>query len=87
MLKALMIITILGGEVVHHEVEVPSMEICLEAREGVLLQDPAAKVICVPTENKEDKMEHFFGLFLEMVERIKLMEEEFYINGEGEYYD
>ena len=49
MMKALLIVSALSGNMGSYEVEMPSMKDCLDARIAILEQDSDAKTICVPT--------------------------------------
>ena len=53
MLKAMLLVTILGGGVDYTDqawfrAEMPSMEKCLDARTAIAKQDPAVKTLCIP---------------------------------------
>ena len=75
MMKALLIVSALGGGIDGgYEVEMPSMDECLEARVAIMKQDKDAKTLCVPAVSETDKMEKFFGIFMGIVERMREME-------------
>ena len=83
MMKALLIVSALGGGMGSYEVEMPSMKDCLDARIAILEQDSDAKTICVPTIAETDKMEKFFSIFMGIVERMKELEYEYDLQGSG----
>ena len=74
MIKALLIVTALGGGV-NHTTEMPNMATCLDARTAVLKQDPEAKVLCVPKEDDKLKIQGMFQIFMELIDQIKEYEE------------
>jgi hypothetical protein len=77
MMKALLLISTIGGGLDGgYEVEMPSMTECLDARVAVMEQMKDAKTLCVPAVAETDKMEKFFGIFMEIVERMREMENE-----------
>ena len=57
-----------------YEVEMPSMNECLEARVAIMEQDKGAKTLCVPTVAETDKMERFFSIFMGIVTQMKELE-------------
>ena len=74
-MKALLLISTIGGGLDGgYEVEMPSMTECLDARVAVMEQMKDAKTLCVPAVAETDKMEKFFGIFMEIVERMREME-------------
>ena len=75
MIKALIIVSALGGGV-NHTTEMPNMKTCLDARTSVLKQDPQAKVLCVPKEDDNLKIQGMFEIFMELIDQIKEMEAE-----------
>ena len=76
-LKALLLISTIGGGLDGgYEVEMPSMTECLDAKVAVMEQMKDAKTLCVPAVAETDKMEKFFGIFMEIVERMREMENE-----------
>ena len=80
MMKALLIVTALGGG---YEVEMPSMTECLNARTAIMEQDKSAKTLCVPTVAETDKMEKFFSIFMSIVTKMKELENEYDLQGAG----
>ena len=76
MMKALLLVSALSGDMGGYEVEMPSMDECLEARVAIMKQDKDAKTLCVPAVSETDKMEKFFGIFMGIVERMREMENE-----------
>ena len=68
MLKAMLIVTALAGG--DYTAEMSSMKECLDARETIAKQDPNVKTLCVA------KMKEFFNIFLDMIDQIKMMENE-----------
>ena len=76
MMKALLLVSALSGGMGGYEVEMPSMDECLEARVAIMEQDKDAKTLCVPAVSETDKMEKFFGIFMGIVERMREMENE-----------
>ena len=83
MMKALLIVSALSGNMGSYEVEMPSMKDCLDARIAILEQDSDAKTICVPTIAETDKMEKFFSIFMGIVSRMKELENERDLQGIG----
>ena len=76
-MKALLLISTIGGGLDGgYEVEMPSMTECLDARVAVMEQMKDAKTLCVPAVAETDKMEKFFGIFMDIVERMREMENE-----------
>ena len=76
MMKALLIVSAISGGMGGYEVEMPSMDECLEARVAIMEQDKDTKTLCVPTVAQTDKMEQFFSIFMNIVERMREMENE-----------
>jgi hypothetical protein len=76
MLKAMLLVTALGGMGGDYTVEMPSMEECLDARIVIAEQDPNVKTLCVPMANESAKMQEFFDLFMDMIDKIKAKEKE-----------
>ena len=73
MITAIMIITsmYIHGDMRTH---MPSMKECHKAKTEVLLQDPMAKIICIPhyKEDKSSKMsERMGGMMREMMNMMK----------------
>ena len=75
MLKAMLVVTALGGGG-DYNVEMPSMKECLDARVTIAEQDPNVKTLCVPMSDETAKVQEFFDIFLHMIDQIKLMEKE-----------
>tara|TARA_R110002124_G_scaffold25439_1_gene92260 strand:+ start:522 stop:776 length:255 start_codon:yes stop_codon:yes gene_type:complete len=76
MMKALLIVSAISGGMGGYEVEMPSMDECLDARVAIMEQDKDAKTLCVPAVAEADKMEQFFSVFMNIVERMREMENE-----------
>jgi len=76
MMKALLIVSALNGGLGTYEVEMPSMDECLEARIAVMEQDKSAKTLCVPAVAETAKMEKFFSIFMGIVTQMKELENE-----------
>ena len=74
MMKAMLIVSALGGGMGSYEVDMPSMQECLDARVAILEQDKGAKTLCVPTVAETDKMERFFSIFMGIVTQMKELE-------------
>ena len=74
MMKAMLIVSALGGGIGTYEVEMPSMKECLEARVAIMEQDKGAKTLCVPALTETDKMERFFSIFMGIVTQMKELE-------------
>ena len=74
MMKAMLIVSALGGGMGSYEVEMPSMSECLDARVAIMEQDKGAKTLCVPTVAETDKMERFFSIFMGIVTQMKELE-------------
>ena len=74
MMKALLIVSALGGGMGSYEVDMPSMKECLDARVAIMEQDKGAKTLCVPAITETDKMERFFSIFMGIVTQMKELE-------------
>ena len=74
MMKALLIVSALGGGMGSYEVEMPSMKECLDARVSIIEQYKEAKTLCVPAITETDKMERFFSIFMGIVTQMKELE-------------
>jgi len=83
MMKALLIVSALGGGMGSYEVEMPSMNECLDARVAIMEQDKSAKTLCVPTVSEADKMETIMHIFMSLIERMKELENEYDSKGIG----
>ena len=83
MMKAMLIVSALGGGMGSYEVEMPSMNECLEARVAIMEQDKGAKTLCVPALTETDKMERFFSIFMGIVTQMKELENERDLQGIG----
>ena len=75
MLKAMLIVTALGGGG-DYTAEMPSMKECLDARISIAEQDATLKTLCVPMADESAKMQEFFDLFMDMIDKIKAKEKE-----------
>ena len=73
-MKALLIVSALGGGMGSYEVDMPSMKECLDARVAIMEQDKGAKTLCVPAITETDKMERFFSIFMGIVTQMKELE-------------
>mgnify|MGYP001368625824 CR=1 FL=1 len=74
MMKAMLIVSALGGGMGSYEVDMPSMKECLDARVAIMEQDKGAKTLCVPALTETDKMERFFSIFMGIVTQMKELE-------------
>ena len=74
MMKAMLIVSALGGGMGSYEVDMPSMKECLEARVAIMEQDKGAKTLCVPALTETDKMERCFSIFMGIVTQMKELE-------------
>ena len=83
MMKAMLIVSALGGGMGSYEVEMPSMKECLDARVAIMEQTKDAKTLCVPAIAETDKMEKFFSIFMGIVSRMKELENERDLQGIG----
>ena len=75
MLKAMLIVTALGGGG-DYTAEMSSMEECLDARIVIAEQEPNVKTLCVPMADESAKMQELFGIFMDMIDQIKAGEKE-----------
>jgi len=73
MLKAMLIITALGGGG-DYTAEMPSMKECLDARILIAEQDATLKTLCVPKVDDATKMKEFFNIFMDIVDQLKEQE-------------
>jgi len=73
-MKAMLIVSALGGGMGAYEVEMPSMKECLDARVSIIEQYKEAKTLCVPAITETDKMERFFSIFMGIVTQMKELE-------------
>ena len=71
MIKALLIVSALGGYGGGHTTEMPSMESCLNARTQIMEQDNSIKTLCLPSEDEREKLEEFLLILLNMVDMMK----------------
>ena len=85
MMKAMLIVSALGGGMGAYEVEMPSMKECLDARVSIIEQYKEAKTLCVPAIAETDKMEKFFSIFMGIVSRMKELENERDLQGIGSF--
>ena len=85
MMKAMLIVSALGGGMGSYEVDMPSMKECLEARVAIMEQDKGAKTLCVPAVAETDKMEKFFSIFMGIVTQMKELENERDLQGVGPF--
>ena len=73
MIKALMIISMLGGNV--YEVEYKDWDSCISYMEQVRAQDAVENVSCIPRNDEaameEETFRKFLGMFNSMVKEIK----------------
>jgi hypothetical protein len=83
MLKAMLIITALGGGG-DYTAEMPSMKECLDARILIAEQDATLKTLCVPKVDDATKMKEFFNIFMDIVDQLK--EQENY-NSDRHFFD
>ena len=83
MMKAMLIVSALGGGMGSYEVDMPSMKECLDARGAIMEQDKGAKTLCVPALTETDKMERFFSIFMGIVTQMKELENERDLQGIG----
>ena len=77
MMKAMLIVSALGGGIGTYEVEMPSMKECLDARVSIIEQYKEAKTLCVPAITETDKMERFFSIFMGIVTQMKELENDY----------
>ena len=71
MLKAILLVTALGGMGGDYTAEMPSMEECLDARIVIAEQDPNVKTLCIPMADESVKIQEFFDIFMDMIDQIK----------------
>ena len=83
MMKAMLIVSALGGGMGSYEVDMPSMKECLDARVAIMEQDKGAKTLCVPAITETAKMERFFSIFMGIVTQMKELENERDLQGIG----
>ena len=69
MLKAMLIVTALGGG--DYTTEMPSMKECLDARITIAEQDPNVKTLCVPMANETETMQEILDSVMEMIKKIR----------------
>ena len=69
MIKAMLIVASMGIGT-----EMPSMDSCLEARLAISSQDASIKSLCIPKEDETDKMKEMLGVFINMIKKIKELE-------------
>ena len=83
MLKAILLVTALGGGGGDYSAEMPSMKECLDARTTISEQDPNVKTICVPKADESAKMQEFFMIFMDMIDQLreKELEEIIFFDG------
>ena len=62
MLKAMLVVTALGGGG-DYTAEMPSMKECLDARIVIAEQDASLKTLCVPMADDQAKVREFFEIF------------------------
>lgn len=74
MLKALLIVTAIGGA--DYSVEMPNMKECLNARTQIAEQDKTVKTLCVPKADETAKVQDFFNIFMDMITTMKEMEQD-----------
>ena len=70
MLKAMLIVTALGGGG-DYTAEMPSMKECLDARISIAEQDATLKTLCVPMADDQAKVQEILNSFLEMIKKIR----------------
>ena len=70
MLKAMLVVTALGGGG-DYTAEMPSMKECLDARTTIAEQDSTIKTICVPKADDTAKVQELFMIFMDMIDQIK----------------
>ena len=69
MLKAMLIVTALGGG--DYTTEMPSMKDCLDARITIAEQDPNVKTLCVPMANDSETVKEILNSFLDMIKKMR----------------
>ena len=70
MLKAMLVVTALGGGG-DYTAEMPSMKECLDARITIAEQDPNVKTLCVPMANEAETVQEILDSFLEMIKKMR----------------
>ena len=70
MLKAMLIVTALGGGA-DYTTEMPSMNECLDARVAISEQNSDVKTLCVPMIDETVKVQEFFDIFMDMIDQIR----------------
>ena len=70
MLKAMLVVTALGGGG-DYTTEMPSMKECLDARITIAEQDPNVKTLCVPMANETETMQEILDSVMEMIKKIR----------------
>ena len=70
MLKAMLIVTALGGGG-DYTTEMPSMDECLDARIAIAEQDATLKTLCVPMANDSAQVQEILDSFLEMIKKMR----------------
>jgi hypothetical protein len=70
MLKAMLVVTALGGGG-DYTVEMPSMKECLDARISIAEQDSNVKTLCVPKSDDSAKVQEILNSFLEMIKKMR----------------
>ena len=73
MLKAMLIVTALGGGS-DYTAEMPSMKECLDARRSIAEQDATLKTLCIPKVDDVTKMKEFFNIFMDFIDQLKEQE-------------
>jgi len=71
MLKAILLVTALGGMGGDYTAEMPSMEECLDARITIAEQDPTVKTLCVPMADDAAKVQEFFMIFMDIIDQLR----------------
>ena len=84
MIKALLIVSALGGYGGGHTTEMPSMESCLNARTQIMEQDNSIKTLCLPSEDEREKLEEFLLILLNMVDMMKERENDGFRSRSGQ---
>ena len=71
MLKAILLVTALGGSGGDYTAEMPSMEDCLDARKVIAEQDPTVKTLCVPMADNTAMIQDWFYVFMDMIDQMR----------------
>ena len=71
MLKAILLVTALGGMGGDYTAEMPSMKECLDARITIAEQDPTVKTLCVPMADDAAKVQEFFMIFMDIIDQLR----------------